>query len=142
MQKESDETKAQFERLQDEAAKARKDLQEHMAKYRLSFRGKLKGQTLPTLKTTDAQTFQAVVLREVTPTEVSFAHSAGVTRVPMEKLTPDLQAKFMFDPREVKELEDAKAAATGVSAGLEGVEGIEKPRAEGPETRGQPDRRP
>jgi hypothetical protein len=125
LQKEADETKAQFEKLQDEAAKARKDLDEYMAKYKLSYRAKLKGQSLPSLQTTDANSYQAVVLREVTPTEVSFAHSAGATRVPMEKLPPDLQQKFLYDPAEVKRLEEAKAAAAMAGAGLEGLEGME-----------------
>lgn len=124
LQKEADEAKAQFEKLQDDAAKARRDLEEHMAKYKLSYRGKLKGQTLPTLQTIDAQTYQSVVLREITPTEVAFAHSAGSTRLPMEKLTPDLQRKFLYDPAELKRLEEARAALSAPVEGLEGVEGI------------------
>jgi hypothetical protein len=91
----------------------------------LSYRARLKGQALPSLQTTDAISYQAVVLREVTPTEVSFAHSSGATRVPMEKLPPDLQQKFLYDPAEVKRLEEAKAAAAMAGAGLEGLEGID-----------------
>ena len=124
LQKEADEAKAQFEKLQDEAAKARRDLEEYMAKYKLSYRGRLKGQTLPTLQTVDGQSYQSVVLREITPTEVSFAHGSGAARVAMEKLSPDLQRKFLYDPVEIQRLEEAKAAASASVEGLEGVEGI------------------
>jgi Skp family chaperone for outer membrane proteins len=125
LQKEADEAKGQFEKLQDEAAKARKELEEYMAKYKLGYRAKLKGQTLASLQTTDSQNYQAVVLREVTPTEVSFAHSAGATRVAMEKLPADLQKKFMYDPEEGKRLAEAKLMGAKAIEGLEGVEGIE-----------------
>lgn len=125
LQKEADEAKGQFEKLQDEAAKARKELEEYMAKYKLGFRAKLKGQALASLQTADAQTYQAVVLREVTPTEVSFAHSAGATRVAMEKLPADLQKKFMYDPEEGKRLAEARLMGAKAIEGLEGVEGLE-----------------
>lgn len=125
LQKEADEAKAQFEKLQDEAAKARKELEEYMAKYKLSYRAQLKGQSLSSLQTADDQSYQSVVLREVSATEVSFAHSNGVTRVPMDKLTPALQQKFLYDPGEVKRLEESKAAAAAAGADLEGLEGLE-----------------
>jgi hypothetical protein len=125
LQKEADEAKGQFEKLQDEAAKARKELEEYMAKYKIGYRAKLKGQSLPALKTADDNSFQTVVLREVTASEVSFSHSGGVARVPLAKLTPDLQRKFLYDPEEIKKQEEAKAAAAAATAGLEGMEGID-----------------
>jgi hypothetical protein len=124
LQKEADEAKAQFEKLQDEADKARKELDEYMAKYKLGYRTKLKGQSLPVLQTVDAQKYEAVVLRDVTATEVGFAHSAGAARLPLAKLTPDLQKKFLYDPEEEKRVAEAKTAAANAVDGLEGVEGI------------------
>jgi len=124
LQKEADEAKSQFEKLQDDAAKARKELDEYMAKYKLGYRAKLKGQSLPSLQTADSQTYQSVVLREITATEVGFAHSAGAARLPLAKLTPELQKKFLYDPEEEKRTAEAKTAAANAIDGLEGVEGI------------------
>jgi len=127
LQKEADETKAQFEQLQDEAAKARKELEEYMAEYKLGYRAKMKGEPLAELQTVDAQTYRSVVVREVTPTEVSFAHSDGVTRVALAKLTPDLQKKFLYDPAEFERQEAAKVVAAQAVEGLEQIEGIDVP---------------
>jgi len=123
LQKEADEVKAQFEKLEDEAVKARKELDDYMAKYKLGYRAKLKGQSLPSLQMKDATNFQAVVLREVTPTEVAFSHSSGVSRVPMEKLTPEMQRKFLYDPLEAQRQEEAKVAAAVAGEGLGEVDG-------------------
>lgn len=125
LQKEADEAKAQFEKLQDEALKARKELEEYMAKYKISHRAKLKGFTVPSLQTADSQAYQSVVFREITPSEVSFSHSAGAGRVPMAKLPAELQRKFLYDPEEVKREEEAKVAAAEAASGLEGIEGLE-----------------
>jgi hypothetical protein len=125
LQKEADEAKAQFEKLQDEAAKARKELEDYMAKYKVGYRAKLKGLTLPTLQTTDDQTYQTVVFREITASEVAISHSAGAGRVPMEKLPADLQRKFLYDPAEVKQEAEAKVAAAAAVSGLDGLDGIE-----------------
>jgi len=127
LQKEADEAKAQFEKLQDEASQARKEFEEYMAQYKLSYRAKLKGQSLPSLQTIDSQSYQSVVLSEVTSTEVSFAHSGGVARVPLAKLPPDLHTKFLYDPAEVQRQEEAKTAAATAAEGLESVEGIDVP---------------
>jgi|GEM_PF-2560524 len=123
LQKEADEAKTHFEKLQDDAAKVRQELEDYMAKYKLGYRAKLKGQSLPTLQTTDAASYQSVVLREVTPTEVAFSHSAGAARVPLDKLTPDLQRKFLYDPVEVRRQEEAQAAAATATEGLEEIDG-------------------
>lgn len=125
LQREADEAKGQFEKLQDEAAKARKELDDYMAKYKLGYRAKLKGLSLPTLQTTDAQTFQEVVFREILPSEVAITHSAGAGRLPMEKLPGDLQQKFLYDPAEVKREAEARAAAAAAVSGLEGIEGLD-----------------
>ena len=125
LQKEADEAKAQFEKLQDEAAKARKELEDYKAQYKVGYRAKLKGMTLPTLQTTDAQTYQSVVFREILPSEVAITHSAGAGRVPMEKLPADLQRKFLYDPAEVQQEAEAKAAAATAVNALEGIEGLE-----------------
>lgn len=125
LQKEADEAKAQFEKLQDEATKARKDLEEYMAKYKLGQRAKLKGVSLANLKTNSWQSFDAVVVKEVTPTELAFSHSQGIARVPLAQLAPDMQRKFLYDPDEVKREEEAKVVQATVADGLERIEGVD-----------------
>lgn len=133
LQKEADEAKAQLEQAQDEATEVRKELEEYMAKYKLGYRAKLKGTSLPALKTEDGHSYESVVVREITPVEISFVHSMGVARVPLARLTADLQRKFMFDPDEEKKKEEAaQAAAAKVANDLEeigGIEGIDIPMA-------------
>ncbi|MFN0129175.1 MAG: hypothetical protein ACKV19_21095 [Verrucomicrobiales bacterium] len=125
LQKEADEAKAQIEKLQDEAAKARKDLEEHMAKYKVGQRAKLKGLSLANLKTSSWQSFDAVVVKEVTPTELVFTHSQGIAHVPLAQLAPDLQRKFHYDPDELKRKEEAKAVQATVADELEEIEGVD-----------------
>ena len=124
IQKEAEATRAQFEKLQDEAAKSRKELEEYMAKYKLGYRAKLKGTKVAAFTTRDDQTFQNVEIREITPADISIAHNNGVGRVTMDKLPADLQAKFLYDPEEVKREEEAKEAAATAAKGLEGIEGV------------------
>ncbi len=112
LQKSSDEIKAQFEQLEDDVAKAKQELRDYKSKYKLGVRTKLKGMPLPRLETTDRVGYQSLVVREVTPEEVSFSHSGGIARVPLAKLPRDLQQKFLYEPEEVKAIAEAKAAAT------------------------------
>lgn len=111
LQKANDELKQQVEKAQDDVDKAKKDLQEHMAKFKIGQRQKSKGLQIPQLETADSKVYQGVVVSEVTPELLVFQHSAGIARVPLEKLPTQWQQKFLYDPEEVKALAAAKLAA-------------------------------
>lgn len=119
--KKNEELEGKFEQLQDEAAKARRELEEYMAKYKISARGKLKGLQLPKLDTADGKSYQAVVFKEVTPTELSFSHRGGMARLSLEKAPADIQQKCLYDPAEIKALEEAKKASEEAVEGLAAV---------------------
>ena len=121
LMKKNDELEGKFEQLQDEAAKARRELQDYMAKYKISARGKLKGLQVPKLDTADGKSYQAVVFKEVTPTELSFSHSGGMARLSLEKAPVDIQKKCLYDPEEIKALEEAKKASEEAVEGLAAV---------------------
>lgn len=125
LRKESEEIRAQFERLEDEVAQVREELRDYKAKYKEKARGKLKGQTLARLETTDKVAYERVTIREVTPEEVSIAHTSGIARVPLVKLSRNLQQKFLYDPEEVKALEEARVAAASATEDLEAGEGVQ-----------------
>lgn len=124
LQKTSDELKAQFEGLEDQLAQAKQELRDYTAQYKAGARAKLKGMTVPRLETADNATFERVTVREVTAEEASFSHAAGISRVPLAKLPRDLQQKFLYDPEEVKEMEQARAAAAAAAEGTEQGEGV------------------
>jgi len=109
LQKDTDAAKAGVEKAQDEAGKCRRELQEYQAKYKISVRTKAKGMQIPQLETADKQVFQSAVVKEVTPQEVALSHSGGVARIPLAKLPLELQRKFLYDPEELKKIEEAKA---------------------------------
>lgn len=48
--------------------------------------------------TVDGVTYSNVTFGTVTPSSVSVRHSTGVATVPLEKLSPDLQQRFGYDP--------------------------------------------
>jgi hypothetical protein len=116
LMKSNDELKAQFEKAQDDAARIRREFDEYVAKYKTSLRAKAKGMQLPRLETAEKTVFESVVVREVTPTELSFSHAGGVTRIELAKLPGDMQRKFFYDPDEVKAMEAAAAAAAAAAA--------------------------
>lgn len=118
LMKKNDELEGQFEQLQDEAAKAKKELQDYMSKYKLGARGKLKGLQIPKLDTAENGSFVAVVVREVTPTEISFQHSNGISRIPLAKAPADIQKKCLYDPDEIKALEETEKATKEATEGL------------------------
>ena len=124
LMKSNDSLKSQFEKAQDEAAKARRDLEAYMAKYRASLRAKAKGMALPQLETLDKAAFERVVIKELTPTEVAFSHSGGIGRIALAKLTPDLQKKLLYDAAEVKAMEAEAVAGADAVDGLKDVAGV------------------
>ncbi|MGI8601590.1 MAG: hypothetical protein ACR2OZ_01190 [Verrucomicrobiales bacterium] len=115
LQKANDELKQQLEKAQDEADKSRKELQEHLAKYKISMRQKAKGLQIPMLQAADGKVFEGVTISDVTPDTLSFQHSGGVSRLPLEKLATEWQKKFFYDPEEIKAIEAAKLAQAAAS---------------------------
>ena len=55
--------------------------------------------TLPTTITIDGITYSNVTWRTVTPVTVSIFHETGVASIPLEKLPPELQKQFGYDPQ-------------------------------------------
>jgi chaperonin cofactor prefoldin len=126
LQKANDELKQQVEKAQDETDKAKKDLQEHMTKYKIGVRQKAKGLQIPHLETADQKSFEGVVVTEVTPETLVFQHSGGVARIPLEKLSSNLQQQFAYDPEEIKAMEAAKLAAEAAEKDDTGVATVPK----------------
>jgi hypothetical protein len=122
--KANDSLKAQLEKAQDETTKVRRELETYTAKYKMSLRAKSKGLEIPHLETIEKVAFENVVVRELTPTEVAFSHSGGVARLPLAKLTPALQSKFLYDPEEVKALATAEAEGADAVKDLQTVAGV------------------
>jgi hypothetical protein len=55
--------------------------------------------TLPTTITVDGITYSNVTWHTVTPATVSIFHATGVASIPLEKLPPELQQRFGYDPQ-------------------------------------------
>ena len=53
--------------------------------------------------TIDGVTFENVRWGTVTPTTVSILHRTGAATIPLEKLPPELQKQFGYDPKKVAE---------------------------------------
>lgn len=58
--------------------------------------------------TIEGVTYHDVRWGTVTPSDVSIIHSTGVLTMPLEKLPPDLQKRFGYDPKKAKEYTDAR----------------------------------
>jgi hypothetical protein len=54
---------------------------------------------LPTTITVDGITYSNVTWRTVTPATVTIFHDTGVASIPLEKLPPELQQRFGYDPQ-------------------------------------------
>lgn len=67
--------------------------------------------TLPATITVDGVTYENVRWGRVTPTTVSIFHKTGVASIPMEKLPPELQKQFRYDPKKAAEYQAAKVRA-------------------------------
>jgi hypothetical protein len=55
--------------------------------------------TLPTTITVDGTTYSNVTWRTVTPATVTIFHETGVASLPLDKLPPELQQRFGYDPQ-------------------------------------------
>jgi hypothetical protein len=61
--------------------------------------------------TVDRVTYSNVTFGTVTPSSVSFRHSTGAASMPLEKLPPELQKKFGYDPQKAAEYRIAEQEA-------------------------------
>ena len=61
--------------------------------------------------TIDGVTYSNIVWRTATPATVSIFHKSGVASIPLEKLPPDLQKRFGYDPQKAAAYRAAELAA-------------------------------
>jgi len=81
--------------------------------------------TLPTTITVDGITYSNVTWRTVTPATVSILHATGAASIPLERLPPELQKQFGYDPKKA-----AAYNATARNAEAAYWEGVRKQRAD------------
>jgi hypothetical protein len=67
--------------------------------------------TLPATITVDSITYSNVTWRTVTPATVSIFHQTGVASIPLEKLPPELQQRFGYDPQRAAAYRAQESAA-------------------------------
>jgi hypothetical protein len=74
-------------------------------------------------------TYKKWSVLKVEPDGLKIEHSDGITKIPMEKLPPDLAAKYQFDPAKAKAFREKKAAdAKAADAkAAEAMKPVEKP---------------
>jgi uncharacterized Zn ribbon protein len=68
--------------------------------------------TLPTTITVDGITYSNVTWRTVTPATVTIFHETGVASIPLEKLPPELQRRFGYDPQRAATYRAQESVAT------------------------------
>lgn len=66
---------------------------------------------LPATITIDGITYSNVIWRTVTPATVTIFHQTGVASIPLEKLPPELQQRFEFDPHKAADYRAAEQSA-------------------------------
>jgi DNA segregation ATPase FtsK/SpoIIIE-like protein len=73
--------------------------------------------TLPTMITVDGIIYSNVTWHTVTPATVTIYHQVGVASIPLEKLPPELQQRFGYDPQKAAtyQAEDLAAAQQRVA---------------------------
>lgn len=76
------------------------EIEAYKDKYRAYARGKAKGRELESLETRDGNTYQKVVIREVTPIGLQIMHDGGQKRIAFEQLPAGMQDEFQFDPKQ------------------------------------------
>ena len=105
------ELKKQFdELLQDnetkdaELEKLKKDFRDYKSKYRLTVREKILGKKVARLTTTKNETYEDVVVREITPVGLRISHKDGTGRIRFEHLDKKLQDQLGYDEEEAAEI--------------------------------------
>ena len=63
---------------------------------------------LPATITIDGITYSNVTWRTVTPTTVTIFHRTGIASIPLEKLPPELQKRFGYDPQQAAVYQQAQ----------------------------------
>jgi hypothetical protein len=79
------------------------EIEAYKDKYRDYARGRAKGRELEKLETRDGNTYQKVVIREVTPIGFQIMHDGGQKRIAFEQLPAEMQDEFQFDPKQKAE---------------------------------------
>jgi hypothetical protein len=93
-------------------------LQEEFAAYKQLYREQaraaVKGERMASLTTLDGKTYKDVIIREVHAAgmRIGFDGGAGSTTIPADKLPPELQDRFQFDPAELAEHRRREQEAT------------------------------
>lgn len=87
---------------------------------------------LPTRITVDGIIYSNVIWRAFTPATASIVHRTGAATIPLEKLPPELQTRFGYDPQKAAEYTAAKRSAEAARQ-----ETLRKRRAEELETQKQ-----
>ena len=77
--------------------------------------------------TVNGETYQNVRFRQVTPASVTIFHSTGAATIPLEKLSPELQKKFGYNPQQAAQWQAAqqKAAAEAAEAQRKAAASVE-----------------
>jgi hypothetical protein len=68
--------------------------------------------TLPSTITVDGITYSNVAWRTATPASVTIFHATGVASIPLEKLPPELQQRFGYDPQRAAAYRAQESVAT------------------------------
>jgi hypothetical protein len=84
--------------------------------------------TPPTKITIDGVTYEDVRWDTVTPATVSIFHKTGIASIPLEKLPPELQQQFGYDPKKANEYRTVEAARSAAAAKQAGARAEEEKR--------------
>ena len=79
------------------------------------------GEDTNTSITINGVTYENFHWGTLTPTTVSIFHKTGVTTIPLEKLSPDLQARFGYDPKKIAQSTAAQKAPPPGSSSTSGA---------------------
>jgi chromosome segregation ATPase len=110
LQSQIEASRAERKKLEDEKAKveveresARKDLQQlqrdfetYKTKYKLSMRQRAPGLEVGNFTSADGKSYQRVVLKEITDTQVNFTHDGGIMKLHYKDLPESLQDMLGF----------------------------------------------
>lgn len=121
---------AKLTELRETAAKAKdsivattREYNDYVTEYRNHVRRKAVGESVPELKLASGESYTDVEIRSVSEIGVEVRHSGGQSRIAFEKLSPEWQERFQFDPEEkakalAREQEAQKLYETSVAQDL------------------------
>lgn len=108
------EAKAERESLKKKLDESTKAFEEYKTKFRLTSRSRASGQKLAKLVCGEGKEYQDVEVVSLTPGELKFRHAAGLGKVALGQLDPQLREQFGYNPEEAAawlEAEEKKAEA-------------------------------